>query len=388
MFGLMKHAPRLAYRGTCKTLGALYGQRTRMLLNHDTVFLAEVLLELGGEPSWGPAYRSFNCLTLPRKNAPIPLALEYAAAVTVVLAHFHIADHRQDSKRLKWKLAAKWLSPRYRLAAVRLRRWGFPLDEMATILATQPAREASPQSLAHVSELTRMSTAMVFSHGVRLAGRPDLAGMAHGLGDEFGALIYLLDAHEDRARDAGAGEFNPLVVFPEISAREEILAIVSRLERDMSPAHAGHLRVSVEERLGLRPRVLQERCRQSVWEMARDRARDAVTFARSLREREGAGFLKGLAVLASVSVLAFVFPQHARRAESWQQCLGVSMNLMALGAIFATPPQPPPPRGLNIEPMRPDVPSMNPATCCSGFRGKCIEVCGEGLCEAACDSCG
>jgi len=384
----MKYAPRLPYCGTCKTLGALYGQRTRMLLNHDTVFLAEVLLDLGGEPGWGPAYRSFNCLTLPRKNTPIPLALQYAAAVTVVLAHFHVADHRQDSARvagkLKWRLAARWLSPQYRLAAERLRDWGFPLDEMAAVLATQPAREASPQSLAHVSEPTRVSTALVFAHGVRLMGRPDLTGAAERLGDEFGALIYLLDAYEDRARDARTGEFNPLAVFPEISAREEILAIVSRLERDMLPAHAARLRVSVEERLGLRPRVLQERCRQSIGR----RWRNAVEFARSLREREGAGFLKGLAVLASVTMLAFVFPQHARRTESWQQCLGVSMNLMALGAIFATPPQPPPPRPPHIEPMRPDPPSMNAGSCCSSCRGQCRDSCLEGLVEAACDSCG
>jgi hypothetical protein len=383
MFGLMRHAPRLPYCGVCKTLGAVYGQRARVLLNHDTVFLAEVLLELGSEPGWNPAYRSFNCLTLPRKNTPIPLALEYTAAVTVALAHFHIADHRRDSKKLKWRLAAKWFSPQYRLAAKRLRGWRFPLDQMGAALATQAAREARPESLAHVAEPTVVSTALVFSYGVRLVGRPDLADAAHRLGGEFGALIYLLDAYEDLARDALAGEFNPLLVFPQISAREEILAIVSRLERDMSPAHAARLRISVEERLGLRPRVLQERCRQSI----QDRGRDALAFARSLRDRERAGFFKGLAVLASVSVLAFLFPQHARRTESWQECLGVSMNLMALGAMFSAPPQPPPPR-LNIEPMRPDQPSVNPANCCSGLRGKCIEVCGEGLCEAACDSCG
>jgi len=45
MFGLMRHAPRLPYCGTCKTMGALYGQRSRVFLSHDVVFLAELLLE-------------------------------------------------------------------------------------------------------------------------------------------------------------------------------------------------------------------------------------------------------------------------------------------------------------------------------------------------------
>ena len=97
MFGLMKSGPRLPYCGTCKTLGAKYGHGTRLLLNHDTAFLAEVLLDLGGVPLPGAAYRSFNCLTLPGKNENIPVVLQYAAAVTVALAYFRIADHRRDA---------------------------------------------------------------------------------------------------------------------------------------------------------------------------------------------------------------------------------------------------------------------------------------------------
>src|SRR5579871_3693252 len=229
MFGLMKHSPRLAYCGTCKTLGAQYGHSARALLNHDTVFLAEVLMDLVGEPAWSPAYRSFNCMRLPRDGAHIPFALEYAAAVTVVLAHFRVDDHCQDSGKLKWKLASRWISPQYARAAARLRQWRFPLDDMAVMLATQPAREAHPQSLEHVAEPTMFATALVFSHGMRLAGRADLAEDAKRLGREFGALIYLLDAYEDRARDAKSGEFNPLLAFPDIAAREELLEITGRI---------------------------------------------------------------------------------------------------------------------------------------------------------------
>jgi hypothetical protein len=34
---------RLHYCGTCKTMGPLYGQKSRFLLNHDAVFLSELL---------------------------------------------------------------------------------------------------------------------------------------------------------------------------------------------------------------------------------------------------------------------------------------------------------------------------------------------------------
>ena len=93
MFGLMRRAQRLPYCGTCKTLGSLYGQRSRLLLNHDTVFLAELLMEQSGQPEWGRAYRSFNCLTLPKSEGAMPLALQFAATAAVAIAHFHIADH-------------------------------------------------------------------------------------------------------------------------------------------------------------------------------------------------------------------------------------------------------------------------------------------------------
>src|SRR5579863_9890036 len=168
MFGLMRHAPRLPYCGTCKTLGSLYGQRSRVLLNHDTVFLAELLFAHAGEPEWGAAYRSFNCFARPGRTGELPIALQYAASVTVALAHFHVAEHVADTGKFRWSLAARWLSPAYLRAAARLRAWGFPLEELSAILASQPAREANPQSLEHVAEPTVTATALAFSHGFRV----------------------------------------------------------------------------------------------------------------------------------------------------------------------------------------------------------------------------
>jgi hypothetical protein len=383
MFGLMKSGPRAPYCGACKTLGALYGHKTRLLLNHDIAFLAEVLLDLQGVSLTAPAYRSFNCLKLPAASDEIPTALQYAAATTVVLAHFRASDHRRDSsqrgRRFAWSVAARALARPYRAAAEHLRSRGFPIDSLAAMLESQVERESDPRSLTHLAEPTMIATAMVFSHGVRLAGHADRAGDAWRLGYRFGELIYLLDALEDRARDAAAGAFNPLFVLPHetaASVRERILSCVAELEPEMKPSHAARLRGNVEERLGLRPRVLQAACRRSV----RERIRDAVAFARSLRGRENAGYLKGAAILASVTFLAFIFPEHARRTDSWQQCLGVSMNLMALGAVFATPPQLP-----RQYPMaQPDTPTATVGGC----KDCCTDCCLEGVVDAICDSIG
>jgi hypothetical protein len=371
----MRRAQRLPYCGTCKTLGSLYGQRSRLLLNHDTVFLAELLMEQSGQPEWSSAYRSFNCLTLPKSEGAMPLALQFAATAAVTIAHFHIADHQVDSGLLRWRVAARYFSPSYRRAAARLRHWNFPLDEMTGMLATQTDREARAESVDDVAEPTAVATAMIFSHGARVVGRADLAANMYRIGHAFGYLVYVLDAFEDRGRDAKTGDFNALSGLPASTAREQVLVASNAAERELSPEFASRLRANVEERLGLRPRILHHhRCRKTL----KDRWRDAVAFARTLREREHAGAIKGAAILASVSLLAFLFPHPVRGAESWRHCLGLGMNLMALGAIFATTPTGPtaPP----IKPFTPDAPKGKGSWCCCDC-GSCCEGC------ECCDCC-
>jgi hypothetical protein len=375
----MRRAQRLPYCGTCKTLGSLYGQRSRLLLNHDTVFLAELLLEQSGQPEWNRAYRSFNCMTLPKNEGAMPLALQFAATAAVTIAHFHIADHEVDSGRLRWRMAARYFSPTYRRAAARLRQWNFPLDEMTAMLATQTGREARPESIAHVAEPTATATAMIFAHGARLVGREDLADSMRRLGHAFGYLVYILDAFEDRERDRKSGDFNPLLDFSASAARDRVLAATSEVERELSAELATRLRSNVEERLGLRPRILhRHRCRKSL----KDRWSDAVSFARTLRDREHAGAIKGTAIVATAAMLAFLFPHPVRSVESWRHCLGLGMNLMALSAIFATTPSGPTPPP--VQPFTPDAPkSKKGFSCCDA--GSCCEGCDCCECCSCCD---
>jgi hypothetical protein len=372
MFGLMKRPPRLPYCGTCKTMGQRYGQRSRMLLNHDTVFLAELLLEYGRAPEWSDAFRSFNCLAKP-KPADIPAALDYAAAATIVLTHYRVEDHRVDSGKRIWAYASRLLSPSYLKAAARLRHWDFPMDALAQILVTQVEREAHPESLAQVAEPTAEATGMFFENGARIVGRADLSGMMHRVGHRFGFLIYALDAWEDRAHDEKRGDFNPLLSIPGVDAKAEILAAAADLEQDIPPALALRLRANIEERLGIRPRVLTHRCRKSM----RERWKDAVALARSLRRQEGA------LLFAAGCVAAFLVPHHMRSADSLRHGLGLAMNLMALGAVLnsALPPPPPPRPQPHVA-----VPPGRTCTTC----GDCCNCCCVGDCcaEGCCDACG
>jgi hypothetical protein len=318
-----------------------------MLLNNDAVFLAELLMSYEGAPEWGSAYRSFNCLAKPED---VPEVLDYAAAVTIVLAHYRAADHIEDSGSFLWSAIARFLSPRFRKASAWLRESGFDVDALDRVLRSQKRREVEARSLDDVAEPTSIATAIVFGHR-----RPEL----YNTGYAFGRLIYVLDAFEDRAKDERSGAFNALNTFG-IDGRAEVLAALERV--DLPPAFRPRLQANVEERLGMRMRVLCCAARRS-W---KDRWREAVSFARSMRQREAIG----AAVFASAVAIAFLFPHHAKGSLTSRECLTVPLNLMALGTFFATPA---------------GVPKKKGCGCLDSCGGCCDGAdCGDCCCDASC----
>src|SRR5437899_3959040 len=145
MFGLMraqkcgmsadeKHFRRLNYCGTCKTIGSLYSAKSRLLLNHDTVFLAEILSSLSRENTaeWQRSYQSFNCLSLPKDS--IPASLAWAAAANVVLTEFKIADHVADGEGFHYRVARRVYSKDFQKARRFLLERDFPLAEVSGLL--------------------------------------------------------------------------------------------------------------------------------------------------------------------------------------------------------------------------------------------------------------
>lgn len=184
MFGLMKPkscgrkpeqklSNRLHYCGTCKTLGRLYGQRTRFLLNHDTVFLAEMLTSLSDAAvqtgNWAAAYQSKNCLRLPDED-DAPLALQFAATANVLLTEFKLSDKILDSNQRRWRAVKTFLNEPFQLAAEKLTDWRFPLSELWQQEQLQTEREAevtvsvsaqpTENILEYLAEPTATATAM------------------------------------------------------------------------------------------------------------------------------------------------------------------------------------------------------------------------------------
>jgi hypothetical protein len=373
MFGLMrakkcgmtdeeKHLRRLNYCGTCKTIGSLYGHKSRFLLDHDTVFLAEFLTGLSGENVLGrqKSYQSFNCLDLPEKE--MPDALRFAATANLVLAEFKLADHISDEGKTRYKFAFKTFSKEFAKAGRLLRSWRFPLDEVKAILRTQPAREretatgSAEEILENLAAPTAQVTAIFFRQGVNLIGRNELAATAGKIGFAFGKLIYLIDAFEDFEKDALAGQFNAVRAAFRLNdakigrrAKRRTIALASALEaeirREMArlplpenqkALFAARLQSNLSRKLRTNLPVAaaknsKKSCAPSFERAFGERWRNAKETAQKMAR--GFSWQMPL-VFLFVFVFALAAPAQTKEAKSARECFDLSFNLMFLGAIF------------------------------------------------------
>ena len=385
MYGLMrakncgqkpeeKQRYRLHYCGTCKTMGSLYGQHSRMLLNNDAVFFGELLTALSSEiapvTTWDRAYQSYNCFAMPQGEAQMPLSLQVAATATLVMSEFKVTDQIEDGGGKGWKLALRVYSQGFREASERLKGWGFPVDAMwksgrqqegreAEAIA-DPSRHSALEWLEYLSEPTAAVTSMVFQHGAATVGSAAAETMGE-LGFAFGQLIYLLDALEDFEKDAQKKDFNALraaftvkePILPDCyiaAAEEQLRQISGRVEAalrslpiapDLSVRLAARLRRNMDRKIGDESCETNTACATTKQPTTlRSRWTAAVSLAKTLsrRDREASptSLVKALAapfVFASVLTLAMLAPRFTLAATSPRECMEVSLNLMALGAM-------------------------------------------------------
>ena len=393
MFGLMRartcarHTEpwrqwRNHYCGTCKTIGARYGQVARMALNHDTVFLGELLTALGSDFERSAAYRSFNCMSLPGHDVEMPVVLRYAAAATLVLAEFKVIDHIEDTGRRRWRALERVFSLAFRKAERDLLNMGFPFAKLRDVLGSQTSRERMGVELADFSAPTAEATAMFFEHGAAVIG---FKGDLVPLGRKFGELAYLLDAFEDHEKDLASGGFNALRATGQ--AKGDVVPRLQRLVEEIGedlrvlPLHAdtaaafiARLKTNVDSKLGLHickpTRVPRERisCRQR-WEKA-------IEFARGMSA--DAPMWRAPLTVGAVAIVAYLAPAHSKAATTPAECLSLGFNLMALGSMFAMAASGDPPPVI-----RPVDPSVHPTH--GAMKGKSS---GKGSGGGGCGNCG
>lgn len=362
MFGLMrakkcgmsedeKYFRRLNYCGTCKTTGALYGQKARLLLNHDTVFLAEILSALSDDNvrDWQKSYQSFNCLSLPKSEMPV--SLQFAATANIILTEFKLADHVADEGKRRYKFARTAFSKEFQTAEKLLTAWNFPLSEVRSVLDSQSARERTEKSLDALSFPTAQTTAIFFREGAALIGKRELENRAFEIGFAFGKLIYLLDAFEDYEKDFRGRKFNAFRVAFDFKAakltpetKRKITTILHGIEREISERirelpiaenqktlFISRLAQNLQGKLKTNLPVLKAKnvCPPKPQKTFRQRWQTASEKARALARNYG---WQMPLVFLFVFAFALVAPAQSREAKSARECFDLSFNLMALGA--------------------------------------------------------
>ena len=426
MFGLMKakkcgmsedekHFRRLNYCGTCKTIGSLYGQKSRLLLNHDTVFLAEILSALSGEnvADWQKSYQSFNCLNLPKDKMPLPL--QFAATTNVILTEFKLADHVADEKKRRYKIAQNAFSKEFQTAESLLTKWNFPLDEVKAVLDSQKSIETGVRSLDESAFPTAQTTAIFFREGVKRIGQAELGNLAFELGFSFGKLVYLLDAFEDYEKDLRSRQFNAFRAAFDLSeekltagTKRKISAILHAIESEIGSKInalpiadnqktlfisrlAQNLRGKLKTALPVlkTAKVCAAGARKQTF---KQRLQNASEKARALAYQYG---WQMPLVFLFVFAFAIVAPAQSREAKSARECFDLSFNLMTLGAIFASVLAFPKTVFLQHFPEEPTSEKIKKKTewcdycgcdcCCCECDDGCCDGCD--CCSGCCDNC-
>jgi hypothetical protein len=328
------------------------------LLNHDTVFLAEILTALSEKQSFGRALQSYNCLAKPKSPEEMPLALQIAATANVVLAEFKIGDRVEDSKKQAWRVVGKFFDKSFRQAEKQLKAWDFPLAELKDLPRLQSKREAEKFAergetiLLYLAEPTARATALFFGNGAKLIGREDLQNEMFALGAAFGEIVYLLDAFEDYEIDLRRSEFNairaafdltdaklPRAIRSEIEnllrhKENEITEILHQLplSTDKARLFAARLNENLSRNFRKSLPLAQKVCQRKRRKTVRQRFAAASRQSRELSAKSAWWQLPF--AFATVLVVALVAPAQVRETKNWRECYELGFNLMFLGAAF------------------------------------------------------
>lgn len=211
---------RSYYCGLCRALYKTYGPAGQMTLSNDMTFLV-ILLSALYEPE--NTIREARCLPHPvQKHMECYNACsEYAADMNLLLTYYKLMDDWKDEKKILKKTGAdlfrasvKKIEKRYPKKARFMRE---KLEEISELERKQdPGIDAAAGAFGEI-----MAELCAWKDDVWSADLKEL-------GFYLGKFIYLMDAYDDRKKDAETGNYNVFLLNEEISeeAIREILMMM------------------------------------------------------------------------------------------------------------------------------------------------------------------
>lgn len=192
------------YCGLCKCMKRRYGPLSTLFLQYDCAFLALLFSgELGESVDAKRCHCLHRCHDPHRKYRLETPALRFSAAVNVLLAYYKCLDDWRDERDLTKGAAALLLK-----GAVKRVGRDYPelLARTDRFYMDQAEMEKSDGRLDAAADptgkyLEALGDMLPFPEAEKLP----LKWLLYNLG----RWIYLMDAWDDRKRDAGKGAFNP-----------------------------------------------------------------------------------------------------------------------------------------------------------------------------------
>ncbi len=231
---------RAAYCGVCRAIKLNYGEAGRLTVSYDAAALAMLLIAASGA---APVLQPRRCMVNPVRPKPVlegHAALEYAAAVSVLLAWGRLKDAWADERQAIALPAMAGLALAHRRAAVR-----HP-DLAGQIQQRLDELTALEQAGCAVLDLPADAMGNLLAD-VMLAGpalEPSAQVLLRSLGYHLGRWVYLVDAIDDVEKDEKSGAYNVLVKM----AGDRAAAVA--LARDACDHAAGQV-AAVYDLLGL-----------------------------------------------------------------------------------------------------------------------------------------
>ena len=195
------------YCGVCRATAAQGSQAARLALSYDITFLAIVLSSvLDGAPQTV----SKGCAAHPIKKRESVLndpAVDYAAAVGVLLSYLKLADDRRDDRSFKAAAGMAVMHSAYRRAG---KRYGAESDMIKWQLDILSSLEESGcGSVDETADAFAKILEGLFTPPF-IEDEPTRRALAW-LGYNLGRWIYIIDAYNDMDRDFGEGAYNPFL---------------------------------------------------------------------------------------------------------------------------------------------------------------------------------
>ncbi len=198
---------RAAYCGICRAIKLRYGELPRLAVSYDAAVFAVLLAGVSGQL---PTAKRRRCIVNPIQPKPVfegSAALDYMAAVSVLLAWGRLKDAWADERQALAPVGMGALA-----LARRRAQADFPAlaGRIEASLAELTALEKDG-----CAELDRPSDAMgkllggILLDGMALEQGPKV--LLRSMGYHLGRWVYLVDALDDREKDAKTGSYNVLL---------------------------------------------------------------------------------------------------------------------------------------------------------------------------------